>query len=283
MKKFLIALIVIVLLILLTGIFTIDEKEQVVILQFGKPVRTIQEPGLKLKIPYPIQELVVFDDRLLEYDSPPEEVLSKDKKTLIVDNYVRWKIVDPLLFLQTVQAIPTALTRLDDIVYSELRRELGTHDMSEIITENRELIMEVVTRKSNEATATYGIEVIDVRIRRVDLPPENEASIYARMDAERKRQANKFRSEGEEEAKKIRAVTDKDRTVILAEAYKQSEEIRGIGDAKAIEIYAGAYSSDPEFYEYVRTLEALKTILDDKTTVVLPADSKLFKLLVTGK
>lgn len=283
MKKFLIALIVIVLLILLTGIFTIDEKEQVVILQFGKPVRTIQEPGLKLKIPYPIQELVVFDDRLLEYDSPPEEVLSKDKKTLIVDNYVRWRIVDPLLFLQTVQAIPTALTRLDDIVYSELRRELGTHVMSEIITENRELIMEVVTRKSNEATATYGIEVIDVRIRRVDLPPENEASIYARMNAERKRQANKFRSEGEEEAKKIRAVTDKDRTIILAEAYKQSEEIRGIGDAKAIEIYAGAYSADPDFYEYVRTLEALKTILDDKTTVVLPADSKLFKLLVTGK
>ncbi len=283
MKKFLIALIVIVLLILLTGIFTIDEKEQVVILQFGKPVRTIQTPGLHLKIPYPIQELVVFDDRLLEYDSPPEEVLSRDKKTLIVDNYVRWRIVEPLLFLQTVQAIPTALTRLDDIVYSELRRELGTHDMSEIITENRELIMEVVTHKSNEATATYGIEVIDVRIRRVDLPPENEASIYARMDAERKRQANKFRSEGEEEAKKIRAVTDKDRTIILAEAYKQSEEIRGIGDAKAIEIYAGAYSADPDFYEYVRTLEALKTILDDKTTVVLPADSKLFKLLVTGK
>ncbi|MCK5332106.1 MAG: protease modulator HflC [Candidatus Marinimicrobia bacterium] len=283
MKKFLIALIVIVLLILLTGIFTIDEKEQVVILQFGKPVRTIQTPGLHLKIPYPIQELVVFDDRLLEYDSPPEEVLSRDKKTLIVDNYVRWRIVDPLLFLQTVQAIPTALTRLDDIVYSELRRELGTHDMSEIITENRELIMEVVTHKSKEATATYGIEVIDVRIRRVDLPPENEASIYARMDAERKRQANKFRSEGEEEAKKIRAVTDKDRTIILAEAYKQSEEIRGIGDAKAIEIYAGAYSADPDFYEYVRTLEALKTILDDKTTVVLPADSKLFKLLVTGK
>jgi len=283
MKKFLIALIVIVLLILLTGIFTIDEKEQVVILQFGKPVRTIQTPGLHLKIPYPIQELVVFDDRLLEYDSPPEEVLSKDKKTLIVDNYVRWRIVDPLLFLQTVQAIPTALTRLDDIVYSELRRELGTHVMSEIITENRELIMEVVTHKSNEATATYGIEVIDVRIRRVDLPPENEASIYARMDAERKRQANKFRSEGEEAAKKIRAVTDKDRTIILADAYKQSEEIRGIGDAKAIEIYAGAYSADPDFYEYVRTLEALKTILDDKTTVVLPADSKLFKLLVTGK
>ncbi|NQU27877.1 MAG: protease modulator HflC, partial [Candidatus Marinimicrobia bacterium] len=183
MKKILIGLIVVALLILITGIFTVDEKEQVVILQFGKPIREITDPGLHLKIPNPIQQLVVFDDRLLEYDSPPEEVLSRDKKTLIVDNYVRWRISDPLLFLQTVQAIPTALTRLDDIVYSELRRELGTHNMSEIITENRELIMDVVTRGSNEATKTYGIEVIDVRIRRVDLPKENEKSIYARMDA----------------------------------------------------------------------------------------------------
>ncbi len=282
MKKFLIGLIVVALLILMTGIFTIDEKEQVVILQFGKPVRTVMEPGLHLKIPYPIQELVVFDDRLLEYDSPPEEVLSRDKKTLIVDNYVRWRIVDPLLFLQTVQAIPTALTRLDDIVYSELRRELGTHDMSEIITQNRELIMEVVTKESKKATATYGIEVIDVRIRRVDLPPENEASIYARMDAERKRQANKFRSEGEEEARKIRAATDRDRTIILAEAYKLAEENRGTGDARAIDIYASAFSADPEFYEFLRTLEAYKSILDEKTTVVLPADSKLFKLLESG-
>ena len=246
-------------------------------------MKTKKTPGLHFKIPYPIQELVVFDNRLLEYDSPPEEVLSRDKKTLIVDNYVRWRIEDPLLFLQTVQAIPTALTRLDDIVYSELRRELGTHDMSEIITQNRELIMEVVTHQSNTATATYGIEVIDVRIRRVDLPPENEASIYARMDAERKRQANKFRSEGEEAARKIRAATDRDRTIILAESYKLAEETRGAGDAKAIDIYAGAFSADPEFYEFLRTLEAYKSILDDKTTLVLPADSKLFQLLESGE
>ncbi len=282
MKRFLTVIIVLVLLILATGIFTVDEKEQVVILQFGKPVRTIQSPGLHFKIPYPVQELVVFDDRLLEYDSPPEEILSKDKKTLIVDNYVRWRIVDPLLFLQTVQAIPTALTRLDDIVYSELRQELGTHDMVEIITENREYIMEVVTKASSESTADYGIEVIDVRIRRVDLPEENEASIYARMEAERNRQANKFRSEGEEEAQKIRAATDKERTIILADAYKQAEEIRGNGDARAIDIYAQAFSSDPAFYEFQRTLEAYKSILDDQTTVVLPADSKLFKLLEQG-
>jgi len=283
MKKILIGLIVVALLILITGIFTVDEKEQVVILQFGKPIREITDPGLHLKIPNPIQQLVVFDDRLLEYDSPPEEVLSRDKKTLIVDNYVRWRISDPLLFLQTVQAIPTALTRLDDIVYSELRRELGTHNMSEIITENRELIMDVVTRGSNEATKTYGIEVIDVRIRRVDLPKENEKSIYARMDAERKRQANKFRSEGEEEAQKIRAATDRDRTIILADAYKTSQELRGEGDAKAIDIYARAYSSAPDFYEFQRTLEAYKLIINEKTTVVLPADSKLFKLLESGK
>ena len=283
MKKFLIGIIVVALLILITGIFTVDEKEQAVILQFGKPVREITDPGLHLKIPNPIQQLVVFDKRLLEYDSPPEEVLSRDKKTLIVDNYVRWRISDPLLFLQTVQAIPTALTRLDDIVYSELRRELGTHNMSEIITENRELIMDVVTRGSNAATKTYGIEVIDVRIRRVDLPQENEKSIYARMDAERKRQANKFRSEGEEEAQKIRAATDRDRTVILAEAYKESQGLRGEGDAKAIDIYARAYSSAPDFYEFQRTLEAYKSIINEKTTVVLPADSKLFKLLESGK
>ncbi len=283
MKKILIGLIVVALLILITGIFTVDEKEQVVILQFGKPVRVITDPGLHLKIPNPIQQLVVFDDRLLEYDSPPEEVLSQDKKTLIVDNYVRWRISDPLLFLQTVQAIPTAITRLDDIVYSELRRELGTHNMSEIITENRELIMDVVTRGSNKATQTYGIKVVDVRIRRVDLPRENEKSIYARMDAERKRQANKFRSEGEEEAQKIRAATNRDRTIILADAYKTSQELRGEGDAKAIDIYARAFSSAPDFYEFLRTLEAYKSIIDEKTTVVLPADSKLFKLLETGK
>jgi len=269
-----------VVLLGLTSIFVVDEREQVVILQFGKPVRTISEPGLNMKVPFPIQEKIIFDNRLLEYDSPPEEILSKDKKTLIVDNYVRWKIVDPLQFLKTVQAIPTALSRMDDIVYSELRRELGTHDMVDIITDNREAIMEVVTQASNVATMDYGISVVDVRIRRVDLPTENEESIYARMDAERKRQANKFRSEGEEEAQKIRAATDKDKTIILADAYKEAERVRGEGDAKAVEVYADAYSADPKFYEFVRTLDAYKKVIDDKTTLVLPSDSRLFKLLM---
>ena len=280
MKKILLGLVGILVLLGLTTVFIVDETEQVVILAFGKPVRTITEPGINMKVPFPLQEKIRFDDRLLEYDSPPEEILSKDKKTLIVDNYVRWSIVDPLQFLKTVQAIPTALSRMDDIVYSELRRELGTHDMVEIITENREKLMEIVTFNSNKATLDYGIEVLDVRIRRVDLPAENEESIYARMEAERNRQANKFRSEGEEEAQKIRASTDRDKTIILADAYKEAEGIRGEGDAKAVEVYANAYSADPKFYEFVRTLDTYKKIIDDKTTLVLPADSRLFKLLL---
>ena len=283
MKKALSLLLPVIALVGFSSIFIVDETEQVVILQLGKPVKTVTKPGFNVKLPFPIQEKITFDDRLLEYDSPPEEILSKDKKSLIVDNFVRWKIVDPLQFLKTVQAIPTAKSRMDDIVYSELRRELGTHDMVEIITENREEIMDVITRESNSATLDYGISVVDVRIRRVDLPAQNEASIYARMEAERKRQANKFRSEGEEEAQKIRAATDRDKTIILADAYKEAEKIRGEGDAKAVQVYARSYSSDPKFYEFVRTLDTYKKVVDDKTTLVLPSDSKLFKLLLDGK
>jgi len=277
MKKFSIGILVLVALFALSTMIMVDETEQIVILQFGKPIRTIKDPGLNWKFPAPFQTSNSFEKRLLEYDVPPEEILSKDKKSLIIDNYVRWRIVDPLLFLQTVRAVPTAKTRLDDIVYSELRQELGTHDMVEIITETRELIMEKVTKASNEETSKYGIEVIDVRIRRVDLPRENEASIYARMEAERKRQANKFRSEGEEEAQKIRAATDRDKTVILAEAYKKSQLIRGEGEAKALDIYAASYSKDSDFYEFTRTLETYEKVIDKKTTLVLPGDSKLFK------
>lgn len=280
MKKLTIIVIVLIAIILLTTVFKVDVTEQVVVLQFGKPVRTIQTPGLHFKLPAPIQSAVFFDKRLLEYDVQPAEVLSTDKKTLIVDNYVRWRIVDPLLFLQTLQAIPTAVTRLDDIVYSEIRRELGLHNMDEIITDNREQIMDAVTKASYEATLPYGIEVIDVRIKRVDLPAENEASIYARMQAERERQANKYRSEGDEEAQKIVASTEKEKTIILANAYKVAQETRGEGEARALQIYAKAYSADPSFYEFLKTLETYKSIIDTSTVLVLPIDSRLFKLLI---
>ena len=270
---------ILVAILVLSTVFTIDETRQVVILQFGEPVRIIKTPGLHFKLPAPLQVAQRFDDRLLEYDVPPEEILSKDKKSLIVDNYVRWRIADPLLFLQTVQTEPIAKTRIDDIVYSELRRELGTHNMSEIITERREIIMEKVTRQSAIATKPYGIEVVDVRLKRVDLPQNNEQSIYRRMQAERIRQANKFRSEGEEESQKIKASTDKDKTIILADAYKEAEEVKGEGEAKAVDIYARAFSKDPDFYEFYRTLETYKIILDKKTTLVLPTNSKLFDIL----
>ena len=270
---------VLIAIVGLSTVFTVDETRQVVILQFGEPVRIIKTPGLYFKLPAPLQVAQRFDDRLLEYDVAPEEILSKDKKSLIVDNYVRWRIVDPLLFLQTVQTEPIAKTRIDDIVYSELRRELGTHNMSEIITERREIIMEKVTRQSAIATKPYGIEVVDVRLKRVDLPQNNEQSIYRRMQAERIRQANKFRSEGEEESQKIKASTDKDKTIILADAYKQAEEVKGEGEAKAVDIYARAFSKDPDFYEFYRTLETYKIILDKKTTLVLPTNSKLFDIL----
>ena len=279
MKNVSIAIVVLAALFALSTIIIVDETEQIVILQFGKPVRTIKDAGLNWKLPAPFQTSNSFEKRLLEYDVPPEEILSRDKKSLNIDNYVRWRIIDPLLFLQTVKAVPTAKTRLDDIVYSGLRQELGTHDMVEIITENRELIMEKVTVASNEETSKYGIEVIDVRIRRVDLPRENEASIYARMEAERKRQANKFRSEGEEEAQKIRAATARDKTIILADAYKSAQQIRGEGEAKALDIYATSYSKSPDFYEFIRTLETYEKVIDKKTTLVLPGDSKLFKNL----
>ncbi|MEC8984594.1 MAG: protease modulator HflC [Candidatus Neomarinimicrobiota bacterium] len=279
MKRVFIVFIILIAIVVMSTVFTVDETKQVVILQFGEPVRIIKTPGLNFKLPAPLQVAQSFDDRLLEYDVPPEEILSKDKKSLIVDNYVRWRITDPLLFLQTVQTQSIAKTRIDDIVYSELRRELGTHNMSEIITENRELIMEEVTRESAIATKPYGIEVVDVRLKRVDLPQNNEQSIYRRMQAERIRQANKFRSEGEEESQKIKASTDKDKTIILANAYKEAEEVKGEGEAKAVDIYARAFSKDPDFYEFYRTLEAYKKILDKKTTLVLPTNSKLFDIL----
>jgi len=280
MKKLTIIVIVLIAIILLTMVFKVDVTEQVVILQFGKPVRTIQSPGLHWKLPTPIQNAVFFDKRLLEYDVQPAEVLSTDKKTLTVDNYVRWRIVDPLLFLQTLQTIPTAITRLDDIVYSEIRRELGLHNMQEIITDNREQIMDTVTQGSYDATVSYGIEIVDVRIKRVDLPQENEESIYARMKAERDRKANQYRSEGDEESQKIIATTEKEKTIILADAYKSAEETRGEGEATALGIYAKTYSADPDFYEFLRTLETYKSVIDTNTTLVLPADSKLFELLV---
>ncbi len=280
MKKgtLLIVLIVAILFLANLSLFIVDETKQAIVLQFGKPIRAISEPGLNWKIPF-IQNVVFFEDRLLVYDAAPTEIITKDKKTLIVDNYARWKIIDPLKFLQTVRDLNGAQARLDDIVYSELRVDLGLFNMSEIVSEKREGIMERVTEVSNEKANTYGIEIVDVRIKRVDLPPENEKYIFDRMRAERERIAKQYRAEGQEESAKIIAETEREKTVILAEAYKTAQTLKGEGEAESIKIYAESFNQDPEFYKFYRTLEAYRKTFKDKTTVLLSTDSEFLKYL----
>lgn len=280
MKKgtLLIILIVAILFLANLSLFIVDETKQAIVLQFGKPIRAIKEPGLNWKLPF-IQNAVFFEDRLLVYDAAPTEIITKDKKTLIVDNYARWKIVDPLKFLQTVRDLNGAQARLDDIIYSELRVDLGLFDMSEIVSERREGIMKRVTEISNEKAKTYGIEIVDVRIKRVDLPPENEKFIFDRMRAERERIAKQYRAEGQEESAKIIAETEREKTVILAEAYKTAQTLKGEGEAESIRIYAESFNQDPEFYKFYRTLEAYRLTFKDKTTVLLSTDSEFLKYL----
>lgn len=280
MKKgtLLIVLIVAILFLANLSLFIVDETKQAIVLQFGKPIRAIKDPGLNWKLPF-IQNVVFFEDRLLVYDAAPTEIITKDKKTLIVDNYARWKIIDPLKFLQTVRDLNGAQARLDDIIYSELRVDLGLFDMSEIVSERREGIMKRVTEVSNEKASIYGIEIVDVRIKRVDLPPENEKFIFDRMRAERERIAKQYRAEGQEESAKIIAETEREKTVILAEAYKSAQILKGEGEAESVKIYAESFNQDPEFYKFYRTLEAYTKTFRDKTTVLLSTDSEFLKYL----
>ena len=273
---------IVLFIILNLSLFTVDEKQQAIILQFGKPIRTIQKPGLNAKIPF-IQTVSYFEDRLLEYDAAPTEIVTKDKKNLVIDNYARWQITDPLAFMQAVRDENGAQLRLRDIVYSELRVELGRYDLIDIVSVHRDTIMEVVTEKCNEKSQKYGINIVDVRIKRADLPVENEKAVFQRMRAERIRQANQYRSEGAEEALKIRALTDKEKVIILADAYKIAETNRGEGDARALKIYADAFQKDPTFYRFLRTLEAYKKTLNNNTTIVLSTESEFFRLLESIK
>jgi len=267
-----IIILILALMVLWGGIMIVDETEQVVIVQLGKPVRNITEPGLNFKLPF-IQTATVFDKWLLEYDSAPNTILTEDKKNLILDNYAQWRISDPLKFMQTMRTQALAQSRLDDIIYSSLRIQLGTHLMHEIVATMRDSLMHKVTQNANISAAEYGIEIVDVRIKRADLPRENEQAVYDRMKAERERMAKQFRSEGDEEAVKIKAETDKQREIILAEAYKDAQVIRGDGEAQAIKIYADAYKQDPDFYEFIRTMDAYKKVFDEQTKLVLTPES----------
>lgn len=279
MNRNLLIILGIVLLILINGsVYTVDETEQIAILQFQKIVKEVQEPGLYFKIPF-IQSVDSFEKRLLEYDSAPREIITQDKKTLEVDNFARWRIVDLTRFYETVRNERGGQSRLDDVIYSDLRNELGKYTLTEIVRDNRDDIMQAVTKLSDEKSRQFGIQIVDVRIKRADLPEQNEAPAYERMRAERKRQANLYRSEGEEESLKIRAETDKEKTIIMSDAYMKAQQFRGEGDAIAAKTYADAYSRDPEFFQFIRTLDAYRQTLNDKTTIVLPPDSDFLKYL----
>ena len=280
-QGFIIALVVVVIGLFLLGaspLFTVDITQNAIVVQLGKPVRNITEPGLYVKIPF-IQEVTYFDNRLLDYDSQAQDVITQDKKTLLLDNYAKWRIVDPLKVYQNFQTQRGARQRLNDIIYSELRVELGRHDLLEIVADHRADLMKIVTQRSHEKASAYGIEIQDVRIKRADLPEQNEKAVFARMQAERERQAKQYRAEGAEEAQKIRSEAEKDREIILAQAYKESEELRGAGDAKAFKVYAEAYRQDTHFFEFTRSMEAYKKTFKDKSTLVMSPDSEFLHYL----
>jgi membrane protease subunit HflC len=259
-------------------LFIVDVTQTAIVVQLGKPVRTVTEAGLYVKMPF-VQEVTYFDKRLLDYDSDAQDVITQDKKTLLLDNFAKWHIVDPLKVYQNFQSQRGALQRLHDIIYSELRVELGRHDLLEIVSTTRAELMKVVTQRSNEKASAYGIEIQDVRIKRADLPQENEKTVFQRMQAEREQQAKQYRAEGAEEAQKIRSEAEKDKEILLAQAYKESEEIRGAGDAKAFRIYADAYRQDPKFFDFTRSMEAYKKSFDEKSTLIMSPDSEFFHYL----
>ncbi len=256
--------------------FIIDETQQAVVLQFGEPVRTVTDAGLNFKIPF-LQNVKYFEKRILEYDADPKVLYTSDEKNLEVDNYARWRIEDPLLFYQSAGTMLAAQSQLDDIVYSELRAELGKYTLDQIISPSRKEIMEKVTINSNKDSKRLGIEIIDVRIKRADLPEDNARSVYSRMIASREQEANKYRAEGEQEARQIRAEADKQKVILLAEANKKARQLRGKGDAQALEIYAQSYNQDPEFYRFIKTLETYKSTLKNKSTVILDSNSDFLK------
>jgi membrane protease subunit HflC len=281
------ALMIVALALLYRTVFTIDETQFAIVAQFGKPIRTIRSAGLKLKWPW--QSLLSFEKRLMVYNPRPSEFLTRDKKNIVVDNYVAWRIADPNRFLQTVNDLTGAEMRLHDTVWAATAAALGNTDLSALVSirpdevKAQEVMRQVTEQSRARALEQYGVEIVDVRVKRLNLPSQNRESVFARMRAERERIAKQYRAEGEAEALRIRAEADKERAQIISEAYREAEKIRGDGDARSTRIYAEAYSRDPKFYKLVRTLEAYKKVIDPNTTAILSSDSELLKLLTQGR
>lgn len=260
------------------SVFIVDETNQAIITQFGEFRRTVNEAGLHFKLPF-LQNASYLERRMLSSDALSQEYLTLDKKRAVVDHVTRWRIADPLRFFVTVRTEMGAQARLDDIVGSELRRQLGVHNLEDVIAEKREPIMEKIADTSREEAKGFGIHIVDVRIKRADLPPAVQQSVFKRMEAERKRESARYRAEGEERGALIRAEAERERTVILADAQEKAQALRGEGDAQAIAIYAEAFNQDPEFYAFSRRLEAYQKILGQQDILVLDSDSDFFSYL----
>ena len=286
-KKYLsVAIVLATLVLAYRTFFPVKETEFVLITQFGRPVYAITTPGLHAK--WPFQSATYFDRRLRIYNPRPSEFLTRDKKNMVVDTYVAWKIQDPIRFLQSVGDPLAAEMRLHDIVWSGLSAALGAHDLDSLVSaastpQTPEIMDQLTGLTDRAALAGYGINVVDVRIKRLNLPEQNKQSVYARMRAERERIARQYRAEGEEQALSIRADADRQKTELLSLAYKDAETTRGRGDAESTRIYGQAYSKNPTFYKLLRTLEAYKKVLDDKTTAILSSDSELLRILTRGE
>ena len=260
------------------SLFTVDQTQQALVIQFGDPKRTIQEPGLNFKLPF-IQDVVYYEKRVLSLiPQDAEEVILSDQKRLQVDAYARYQIEDPLLFFQTVRNELGARGRLEAIIDSSVRRALGRETLGSILTGQRNDITRSIGDEVNQSVSSLGIKIIDVRLRRADYPEATSQNIFNRMKSEREREAKEFRATGEEEAQKIRADAEKTRTVIISEAKREAQETRGAGDSKAIRIYADSFGQDAEFFAFYRSMEAYRnSMTDSDTSMVISPTSSFFR------
>ena len=275
--KFLLPVIVAAGFVVYLTLFTVKEINQAIVLQFGDPKRVIAEPGLQVKIPF-IQNVVFLDRRILSLDPPPEEVIASDQKRLIVDAYARFKIVDPLKFYVSVGNEMVARSRLATIINSRLRSVLGKHSLATLLSEDRTKQMAIIQDGVNTEAEKFGITIIDIRIKRADLPQANSEAIYKRMQTEREREAKQFRARGAEMAVTITSTADKEVTVLLANAKKQSEIMKGEGDGQRNKIFANAFGKDPEFFSFYRAMQAYeKALIGGDTSLILSPDSDFFK------
>ena len=275
--KFIVPAIVVIGVVLFQSLFIVQEINQAIVLQFGDPKKIISKAGLNFKLPF-IQNVVFLDKRILNLDNAPQEVIASDQKRLIIDAITRFQITDPLKFYISVGNERVARSRLSTIINSRIRGVLGTQELATLLSTDRTKQMAIIQSDVNEEAKSFGIKIIDVRIKRADLPPANSDAIYKRMQTEREREAKEFRAEGAEIAQKIRSTADKDVTVLLANANKKSEIMKGEGDGRRNKIFADAFGQDPQFFAFYRAMQAYETaLIGGETSLVLSPDSEFFK------